>query len=501
MTEQKKLQLKRMLQEARLHLLHRDYALAEPLLELRYVAVSGMDRISTNGKCIYFDPQWLQKLHPYPLRFILSHQLMHIRLEHLDRPDFYQGDRWHLACDIIANSRLRELGWTDDKLPGIGRIYHETFFPRTEGALLSPAEAFHQTPFDPSCEPAARRRKYMVDSDCFWTVADPCGKLGIVVLSPEDKDPDDLVLCEAMGLIQCKDVCKSFGEKVALDHVSVDIPKGKIFGLLGPNGAGKTTLIRLINRITIPNGGEVLFDGRPITQDDVEKIGYLPEERGLYRKMKVGEQAMYFAQLKGMSSREAATELKKWFVRFGIESWWNKKVEELSKGMAQKVQFITTVVHKPSLLILDEPFSGFDPVNAQIIREEILRLKDEGATIILSTHNMESVEELCDNIALINNSHLVITGGVDEIRHKYGNNNVELVYTASQTVASVPGIFSVLSDQDDAGRHTAVLALEPGAGSNAVLSALLEQDITVNSFKELVPRMNDIFIKLVTEEE
>jgi len=304
-----------------------------------------------------------------------------------------------------------------------------------------------------------------------------------------------------MGLIQCKDVCKSFGEKVALDHVSVDIPKGKIFGLLGPNGAGKTTLIRIINRITIPNGGEVLFDGRPITQDDVEKIGYLPEERGLYRKMKVGEQAMYFAQLKGMSSREAAAELKKWFVRFGIESWWNKKVEELSKGMAQKVQFITTVVHKPSLLILDEPFSGFDPVNAQVIREEILRLKDEGATIILSTHNMESVEELCDNIALINKSHVVITGGVDEIRHKYGNNNVELVYTSAEAVSSVPGLYTVLSDQDDAGRHTAVLALEPGKGSNAVLSALLEQDMTVNSFKELVPRMNDIFIKLVTEEE
>ena len=197
-----------------------------------------------------------------------------------------------------------------------------------------------------------------------------------------------------MGLIQCTDVCKSFGEKIALDHVSVDIPKGKIFGLLGPNGAGKTTLIRIINRITIPNSGSVLFDGRPITQEDVEKIGYLPEERGLYRKMKVGEQAMYFAQLKGMSAREASAELKKWFVRFGIESWWNKKVEELSKGMAQKIQFITTVVHKPSLLILDEPFSGFDPVNAQIIREEILRLKEEGATIILSTHNMESVEEL-----------------------------------------------------------------------------------------------------------
>ena len=303
-----------------------------------------------------------------------------------------------------------------------------------------------------------------------------------------------------MGLIQCKDVCKSFGEKIALDHVSVDIPKGKIFGLLGPNGAGKTTLIRIINRITIPNKGEVLFDGRPITQDDVEKIGYLPEERGLYRKMKVGEQAMYFAQLKGMSSREAAKELKKWFVRFGIESWWNKKVEELSKGMAQKVQFITTVVHKPSLLILDEPFSGFDPVNARIIREEILRLKEEGATIILSTHNMESVEELCDNIALINKSHVVITGGVDEIRHKYGNNNVELVYTGGE-LASVMNVFNVLSDQDDAGRHTAVLELLDGKGGNAALSAILAQGVTVNSFKELVPRMNDIFIKLVTEEE
>ncbi|MBQ8483022.1 MAG: ATP-binding cassette domain-containing protein [Bacteroidales bacterium] len=304
-----------------------------------------------------------------------------------------------------------------------------------------------------------------------------------------------------MGLIQCKDVCKSFGEKVALDHVSVDIPKGKIFGLLGPNGAGKTTLIRIINRITIPNGGEVLFNGRQITQDDVEKIGYLPEERGLYRKMKVGEQAMYFARLKGMSSREAAQELKKWFVRFGIESWWNKKVEELSKGMAQKVQFITTVVHKPSLLILDEPFSGFDPVNAQIIREEILRLKEEGATIILSTHNMESVEELCDNIALINKSHLVITGGVDEIRHKYGNNNVELVYTSAQELRPVAGVFSVLSDQDDAGRHTAVLALDKESETNEALKEILAQGVAVNSFKELVPRMNDIFIKLVTEEE
>ena len=303
-----------------------------------------------------------------------------------------------------------------------------------------------------------------------------------------------------MGIIECKNVSKSFGEKVALDNVSVEIPKGKIFGLLGPNGAGKTTLIRIINRITIPNSGTVFFDGRPITQDDVEKIGYLPEERGLYRKMKVGEQAMYFAQLKGMSYREAQDELKKWFIRFGIESWWNKKVEELSKGMAQKVQFITTVVHKPSLLILDEPFSGFDPVNAQVIREEILRLKAEGATVILSTHNMESVEELCDNIALFNKSHVVITGGVDEIRRKYGNNNVELIYTAEKELRPILGLFSVLSDQDDMGRHTAVLSLEKSATTNDVLKAIIEQGLTVNSFKELVPRMNDIFIKLVTEE-
>lgn len=302
-----------------------------------------------------------------------------------------------------------------------------------------------------------------------------------------------------MGLIECKNVCKSFGEKVALDNVSVDIPKGKIFGLLGPNGAGKTTLIRIINRITIPNSGSVSFDGRPITQEVVEKIGYLPEERGLYRKMKVGEQAMYLAQLKGMSSKDASAELKKWFVKFGIESWWNKRVEELSKGMAQKLQFITTVVHKPSLLILDEPFSGFDPVNAQVIREEILRLKEEGATIILSTHNMESVEELCDNIALINKSKVVITGGVDEIRHKYGNNNVEVIYTSQSSLQDTKA-FKVLSDTDESGRHAAVLELAAGSSSNDALQTLLDQKVIVNSFKELVPRMNDIFIKLVTEE-
>lgn len=302
-----------------------------------------------------------------------------------------------------------------------------------------------------------------------------------------------------MALIECRDVCKNFGEKVALDHVSLDIPKGQIFGLLGPNGAGKTTMIRIINRITIPNSGEVLFDGRPITQKDVEKIGYLPEERGLYRKMEVGDQAMYLAQLKGMSEKDARAELKKWFMKFGIQDWWKKKVEELSKGMAQKVQFITTVVHKPSLMILDEPFSGFDPVNAELIRKEILELKEQGATIILSTHNMESVEELCDNIALINKSHLVITGGVEDIRRRYGNNNVELVYTGETPLESVPGLFSIISDTNDAGRHTAVLSIASQGLGNNVLAEVLKQNVVVNSFKELLPRMNDIFIKLVTE--
>ena len=268
---------------------------------------------------------------------------------------------------------------------------------------------------------------------------------------------------------------------MALDHVSISIPEGKIFGLLGPNGAGKTTLIRIINRITIPNSGEVLFNGAPILQSDVEKIGYMPEERGLYRKMKVGDQAMYLAQLKGMTAQDARAQLKEWFVRFGIQDWWDKKVEELSKGMAQKLQFITTVVHRPKLLILDEPFSGFDPVNAEVIRKEILRLRDEGATIVLSTHNMESVEELCDEIALVNKSHLVITGGVNDIRRQYGNNNVELIYT------------------DEDGRHTEVLPRE--TDGNSTLETFLAKGVTINAYRELMPRMNDIFIKLVTEGE
>ena len=283
-----------------------------------------------------------------------------------------------------------------------------------------------------------------------------------------------------MAIIEVKHVTKHFGEKVALDDVSIDIPEGKIFGLLGPNGAGKSTLIRIINRITMATSGEVWFNGRPITDDDVSHIGYLPEERGLYRKMKVGDQAMYLAQLRGMTARDAARELKAWFVRFGIQDWWNKKVEELSKGMAQKVQFITTVVHKPSLMILDEPFSGFDPVNADLIRKEILRLKEEGATVILSTHNMESVEELCDEIALINKAKLVVTGGTDDIRHRFGEDNVEIEYT------------------EDFVRKTEVVSRDQAA---ARLTGLIEGGIRINAYRELVPRMNDIFIKLVTENE
>ena len=283
-----------------------------------------------------------------------------------------------------------------------------------------------------------------------------------------------------MSIITIENVSKSFGEKIALENISLEIPEGKIFGLLGPNGAGKSTLIRIINRITIASEGRVLFNGHPISEEDVARIGYLPEERGLYRKMKVGEQAMYLAQLKGMSASEAARELKSWFVKCGIQDWWNKKVEELSKGMAQKLQFITTVVHKPSLMILDEPFSGFDPVNAELIRSEILNLKKDGATIILSTHNMESVEELCDNIALINKAHLVVTGGTDEIRRRFGEDNVELEYTEG-------GI-----------RRTDVVA---AAAVNERLSELIAKGLRINSLRELVPRMNDIFIKLVTEEE
>lgn len=298
-------------------------------------------------------------------------------------------------------------------------------------------------------------------------------------------------------MLQCNHVTKKFGDFTALNNVSVEMPQGKIFGLLGPNGAGKTTLIRIINRITIPTDGEIIYNGKNMSEDDVRKIGYLPEERGLYKKMKIGDQALYFAKLKGMSTEVATAELKKWFIKFGIQSWWNKKVEELSKGMAQKVQFITTVLHKPDLIILDEPFSGFDPVNVQLIRNEILRLRDNGATIILSTHNMESVEELCDYIALINKSNLVVTGQTDQIRREYGSNHVELLYRSTDELTSETS-FDIFTNEELKGNRRAILNVKEGMGSKEILSDLI-QKVDVISYRELMPRMNDIFIKLVTE--
>lgn len=304
-----------------------------------------------------------------------------------------------------------------------------------------------------------------------------------------------------MNILECKNITKRFGEFTALDNVSIEVPKGSIFGLLGPNGAGKTTLIRIINQITLPTEGIVIYDGSPMTVDTVRKIGYLPEERGLYKKMKVGEQAMYLARLKGMKSDEAAKALKEWFVKFGIRSWWDKKVEELSKGMAQTIQFIITVIHKPGLLILDEPFSGFDPVNVQRIRNEILRLRDEGTTVILSTHNMESVEELCDNIALINKSKLIITGQTDEIRQQLGSNQVELLYTSAQAGFLPTGSsYEIVLDEQQKASRRAVLNVNDGFSAKDIITEVNEK-VDIASFQKLIPRMNDIFIKLVSEQK
>ena len=231
-----------------------------------------------------------------------------------------------------------------------------------------------------------------------------------------------------MDILKVDNVSKSYTNHLALDNVSLSVPEGSVYGLLGPNGAGKTTLIRIIKHITAPDSGAVTFDGHQLTQDDVVHIGYLPEERGLYKKMKVGEQALYFARLKGLSKRDAVVELRRWFERFEIMDWWDKKVEELSKGMAQKVQFIVTVLHRPKLLIFDEPFSGFDPINANLLKEEIMRLRDGGSTVIFSTHNMASVEEVCDHISLINHGRNVLSGNVDDLRRRYFGNRYELAY-------------------------------------------------------------------------
>ena len=303
-----------------------------------------------------------------------------------------------------------------------------------------------------------------------------------------------------MDLLKIENVTKRYSAHTALDDVSLSVPRGSIYGLLGPNGAGKTTLIRVINRITLPDAGRVIFDGHEITDQDIYQIGYLPEERGLYKKMKVGEQAIFFAQLKGLSRREAIARLKEWFVRMGIESWWNRKVEDLSKGMAQKVQFITTVLHEPKLLIFDEPFSGFDPINANILKQEILRLRDKGATVIFSTHNMSSVEEICDHITLINKSRNILSGSVDEVRRRFGENVFEVTYsgqatTFEQAMQPVAEMLSSSAVADSPYTCSRIRIKNTASVRDSITVA--NEAVELRSFREVIPSMNDIFIRAV----
>ena len=301
------------------------------------------------------------------------------------------------------------------------------------------------------------------------------------------------------NIITAEHITKRFSAHTALNDVSVEIPRGSVYGLLGPNGAGKTTLIRTINRITLPDEGRILFDGRPITQQDIFRIGYLPEERGLYRKMKVGEQALFLAQLKGLSRYEAHIRLKEWFTRFGIEEWWNKKVEDLSKGMAQKIQFMVTVVHRPELLIFDEPFSGFDPINANLLKEEILRLRDEGATVIFSTHNMSSVEEICDHITLINKSRNILSGKVDDIRRSHGGNTFSVQYKGDGKALAekLHGMCEVLENEESTTGYSSLkIHIERNEDVRSVV-ALVNDTVEMRQFVETIPSMNDIFIRAV----
>lgn len=303
-----------------------------------------------------------------------------------------------------------------------------------------------------------------------------------------------------MSILQVNNITKRYTEHTALSDVSLSIPKGSVYGLLGPNGAGKTTLIRVITRITMPDRGSILFDGRPITDNDIYHIGYLPEERGLYKKMKVGEQAIFFARLKGLSRKEAIARLKEWFVRFGIQDWWDRKVEDLSKGMAQKLQFITTVLHKPKLLIFDEPFSGFDPINANLLKQEILRLRDEGATIIFSTHNMSSVEEICDHITLINRSRNILSGSVSELRHRFGDDIFALTFfgQTEQVKPLLEAMGEVLSlSEGEAGAPSELrFRLNAGHTMREAIGAINER-VEIRSLSEVIPSMNDIFIRAV----
>ena len=297
--------------------------------------------------------------------------------------------------------------------------------------------------------------------------------------------------------LQASHIVKRYASHTALNDVSISVPRGKVFGLLGPNGAGKTTLIRIINRITAPDSGDVLFDGHAFQPEDVMNIGYLPEERGLYKKMKVGEQAIYLARLKGLSHEEAKLRLARWFDKFGIMPWWNKKLEELSKGMQQKVQFIITVLHEPQLLIFDEPFSGFDPVNAEMLKKEILELRDKGHTIIFSTHNMSSVEEVCDDIALINHSQVVLSGHVQEVKERFRTGLFEAVSLSE--LQSADGLFTVEQcEPSSSGLHAYLLQKNPGL-TNSELIAAVAQCTELRSICEKMPSMQEIFIRQVEQ--
>ncbi len=304
-----------------------------------------------------------------------------------------------------------------------------------------------------------------------------------------------------MDILSVENVSKAYSSHLALDDVSLSIPEGTVYGLLGPNGAGKTTLIRIINHITAPDSGRVLLDGHQLSEADVPNIGYLPEERGLYKKMKVGEQAVFFARLKGLSRADATRELRKWFEKFDILNWWDKRVEELSKGMAQKVQFIVTVLHRPRLLIFDEPFSGFDPINAELLKREILALRDEGATIIFSTHNMSSVEEICDNITLINKSRNILSGNVDELRRKYFDGRYDITLSdgdptvLTEALAPVADSFMTL-DPDPQGRQRLSLHISGNASLRDVI-AIANPIVSLAGLQESRASMNDIFIRTV----
>ncbi len=301
-------------------------------------------------------------------------------------------------------------------------------------------------------------------------------------------------------MLSVKNIVKQYATHRALDQVSLEVERGKIFGLLGPNGAGKTSLIRIITQITAPDSGEVLFNGERLNSNHISQIGYLPEERGLYKKMEIGEQVLYLSKLKGLSTAEATKRIKFWFEKLEMASWWNKKVEDLSKGMQQKVQFVATVLHQPELIILDEPFSGFDPVNADIIKNEILDLNKNGATFIFSTHRMESVEELCDHIALIDRSKKILDGSVDEIKSTYRNNTYWIEYEGDYNLHDLNQLFDILQTEQVKGKTLAKIKINPNITANEVLAKLIPY-VSITKLNEVIPTMNDIFIEKVKRQQ